>query len=74
MMWAINLAVIGIVALVVIGGTLLWLAAIVECAQNESSTGNDKLVWLLVILFLHFIGALIYFLVRRPQRIRELGH
>ena len=46
---------------------------LIDCIQNEPSEGNDKIVWLLVILLLQWIGAVIYFLVRRPQRMRDLG-
>jgi len=50
----------------------IWM--LVDCVQNEPSEGNDKIVWLLVILLLQGLGALIYFFVRRPARMRELGH
>jgi len=50
----------------------IWM--LVDCIKNESSEGNDKVVWLLVILFLQGFGALIYFFARRPTRIKELGH
>ena len=65
--------IFGLFLMIAVGGTVLWVMAIVSCAKNESPVGNDKIVWLLIILFLHVIGAAIYFLVRRPQRIRELG-
>lgn len=55
-----------------IGATILWIWAIIECATKEPQ-GNDKVVWILVILLTHFIGALIYLLVRRPKRIQEVG-
>jgi uncharacterized membrane protein len=54
-------------------GTVFWVWMLIECATKESSSGNDKLIWILIILFTHLIGALIYFLVRRPKRIREFG-
>lgn len=61
----------------VIGGicfvTAFWAWMLVDCAMKETSQGNDKLTWVLVILFTHWIGAVIYFFVRRPQRIREVG-
>ncbi len=56
-----------------IGGTVLWVWMIIDCATKEPSEGNDKLIWLLIILLTHLLGALIYLLVRRPQRIREFG-
>jgi len=46
---------------------------IIDCATKEPSEGNDRLVWVVIVVFTHFIGAAIYFFVRRPQRIAQLG-
>lgn len=54
-------------------GTIFWLWIVYECVTKESSEGNDKLAWLLVILMLPLIGALMYYFVRRPKRISALG-
>ena len=54
-------------------GTLFWVWMLVDCARHESNQGNDKLVWILIILCTHFLGAVAYFFARRPQRLRELG-
>ena len=59
--------VVGILA------TIFWIWMIVDCATKETDQGNEKIVWILVIVFTHWIGALIYFLVRRPERIRQTG-
>lgn len=56
-----------------ITGTILWIWMIVECATKEPNQGNEKIVWILVIIFTHWIGALIYLFVRRPQRIAQFG-
>lgn len=56
-----------------IGATILWIWMIVDCATNEPAQGNEKIVWILVLVFTHFIGALIYLLVRRPERMRQYG-
>ncbi len=53
--------------------TVFWVWMLVDCATKEPDQGNDKVVWILVILFTHWVGALIYFLVRRPERIRDTG-
>jgi len=55
------------------GGTILWVWMLVDCATKEPSDGNDKIIWMLVILFTHLLGALIYYFVRRPQRILLYG-
>jgi len=56
-----------------IGGTVLWIWMIVDCATKEPSEGNDKLVWMLVIVLAGLIGALIYLFARRPKRIEQFG-
>ena len=48
-----------------------WIWMVVDCAINEPA-GNDKIVWLLVIILLHFIGALIYFFARRLTRPKRI--
>ncbi len=63
----------GVVGLVAIAINVFWVWMLVECLMKESSEGNDKIIWALVIVFLTVIGAAIYFFVRRPERIRTLG-
>jgi hypothetical protein len=41
---------------------------LVDCATKESDEGNTKIVWILIIVFTHIIGAVVYYFVRRPQR------
>jgi hypothetical protein len=61
----IGMLVFGLVAL------LFWSWMLVDCLMHETSEGNDKILWVLVIVLTNGIGALIYFFVRRPQRKRE---
>jgi len=51
-----------------------WIWMIVDCATKEPTAGNEKLIWIVIILFAHIVGALIYYFVRRPQRIAQTGH
>jgi hypothetical protein len=50
-----------------------WIWMLVDCATKEPSAGNDKIIWMLVIIFTSWLGALIYFLVRRPERKKLFG-
>ena len=52
-------------------GTAFWVWMLIDCALNEPTAGNDKLIWVLVILFAQVLGAILYLLVRRPQRLAE---
>lgn len=58
---------------VVLLATVFWVWMLVDCATKEPSQGNDKIIWILVIIFTHWIGALIYYLVRRPERKKLFG-
>jgi hypothetical protein len=58
---------------VAVASTVFWIWALVECLTKEGDEHNNRLIWTLVIVFTHAIGAIIYLLVRRPQRIKELG-
>ena len=59
--------------LIALGLFAFWVWMLVECATKEPGQGNDKVVWIIVIALTNWIGAAIYFFVRRPQRIRECG-
>ena len=50
-----------------------WIWMMVEVLTRETDEGNNRLIWALVIVFAHWVGALIYLLARRPERIRKLG-
>lgn len=50
---------------------LIW--GIYDCLKNEPKEGGSQTTWLCLIWFTGGWGTLIYFLVRRPQRKRELG-
>jgi len=62
----------------VIGGTIglailaFWIWMLVHAITNNGLTDTEKIIWVLVIIFVHFIGALIYFFVGRPKRVGGL--
>ncbi len=69
---------VGIAIVLLIGGLIvlgialfaLWLWMLVDCAQAPEPPGdsNHRLVWILILVFTGWIGALLYFfLVRRPR-------
>ena len=48
-----------------------WIWMLVDCIRYEPSEGNDKIMWVLLIVFTKFIGAAIYYFVRRQERLRS---
>ncbi|MFW5990750.1 MAG: PspC domain-containing protein [Candidatus Nanoarchaeia archaeon] len=42
---------------------VVWLWALIDCIKSRLST-EEKIIWIIVILFFHFIGAILYFLLK----------
>lgn len=62
-------------ALLATGGLVLalsilafWIWMLVDCVRNEPRDGNDRLVWILVIVFVKVVGAVIYYFMRYRHR------
>lgn len=53
-----------------LGAVAFWIWMLVDCVTQERSEGNDKLVWLVVIVATKLVGAIIYFFARRAPRLR----
>lgn len=56
------------ILLLVVAGTVFWIWMIVECATKDKDP--DRLVWTIIIVFTHIIGAALYFFIRRPVRLK----
>jgi hypothetical protein len=46
---------------------VFWIWMLIHAIQNKGLTDTEKIIWVLVIVFLHVLGALIYFFVGRPK-------
>jgi len=70
---------ISIIFLILVAGVIglgcmvFWIWMLIDCATKESTEGNDKIVWVIIIAVAQLLGAILYFFVRRPKRIRETG-
>ena len=62
-----------IIPFIALAAIAFWIWMLIDCAMNEPSEDNDKIVWMLVIILTSGLGALIYFILRRPERIRRFG-
>jgi hypothetical protein len=50
---------------------IFWLAMLIDCALNETDS-NERLLWIIIIIFTNFIGAVIYFFIRRANRTKRV--
>jgi hypothetical protein len=65
---------IGVAAIVFLFAALalcvFWIWMLVSAIQNQGLNSTEKVVWVLVIIFLHFLGALLYYLLGHPKRLK----
>jgi hypothetical protein len=56
-----------IILLALIPLFVFWLGTLVSAIKNKNLGDTEKICWVLAIIFLHFIGALLYLAVGRPR-------
>ncbi len=66
------LIILGIFAFILLS-LVMWIWMLVDCLKYEPSEGNEKVIWILLMVFLGIIGSLLYYFIRRPQRIEQFG-
>jgi hypothetical protein len=63
---------LGLLLIALIGGLgfaacVFWIWMLIHAITNKGLDSIEKLIWVIVILCLHFIGGLIYFFIGRPK-------
>ncbi len=48
---------------------IIPLLALISVLKNKF-VGNDKIMWILLIIFLPFLGSLLYFLIGRKKSLK----
>jgi hypothetical protein len=47
--------------------SIFWIIELIDVARREFPDPNTKILWLLVILFTHTLGAIIYYFAGKSQ-------
>ena len=50
-----------------------WIWMIVDCAQRKFKNDLEKIIWILVIVFAHWIGSIVYFIVIKMYNSKGLA-
>lgn len=58
-----------IIIIVTIVGVLLTIFALIDILKSKFH-GNDKIIWLLVVIFFNLFGVLLYFIIGTKQKIK----
>jgi len=76
-LWFLPLWIMVFVFVFVIFLLIFWLWAIIDCLGSKLNTPK-KLFWIIIIIFFHFIGALLYFIfaksMEETMKTRNLKH
>ena len=45
-----------------------WIWMLVSAVQNKGLSEGEKIAWVLILVFVHWLGAILYFFVGHPKR------
>ena len=65
-----ELVMMSVVGIIVLLPLIFALVALVSCLKSNFQDSTNKLIWVLVILFLPLIGSILYFVMSPKQRIQ----
>jgi len=66
-MAALLIIILSILIGVALFGT--WLYALVDAIGGQFENPTDKVIWIILILFLPFLGTILYMMIGRKKRI-----
>lgn len=71
-MFAFLIPIFGLAALMLLPLGMLslafWIWMLIDAAKNPGLDQTERVVWVIVVALLHFLGAVIYFFAGRPKR------
>jgi hypothetical protein len=48
---------------------VVHIVALIQCITSKFRDSNDKIVWILVLLFAPFIGSILWYTVGKPKSV-----
>jgi len=63
----VSLFLILVGGLIGLAGFAFWLWMLIHAITNKGLSDGEKIVWVLVIILLPFLGSVIYFFIGRPK-------
>ncbi len=61
-------AIMGFLILVAVAFCILWVYVVVDIMRSEFTVPTNKIVWLLLVLFVGPLGITLYYFIGRDQR------
>lgn len=63
-----------LIGLLIIIPTVFWILMLVDAAKRNFENPNDKTIWILVLVFTHILGAIIYYFVVKAKAPKDETH
>ena len=63
--WPFAMAFAGLGLIITILFVIFWIWMIIDCAKRNFKNDVEKIVWIVVVVLLNWVGALAYFIVIR---------
>ena len=52
----------------VLAAIVFWIWMLVSAIQNKGLTDTERIIWVLVVILLHLLGAVLYLFLGHPKR------
>lgn len=62
------LVLLAIVIPILLATFIFWIWMLISAVQNKGLTEGEKIAWVLILVFVHLLGAIVYFFVGHPKR------
>jgi hypothetical protein len=56
-------------SIIIVAAFVFWVWILIDILKNEF-TGSNKLIWLLVVITIPFLGMVLYWFIGREQKIK----
>ncbi len=68
-----EIIILGIVFFLILPSIILPIITLIDLVRSDFKDNNNKIVWVIAIVFLPVIGSILYLLLTRNQKIIQRG-
>ena len=62
------LIILAVVIPIAIASVIFWIWMLISAVQNKGLSEGEKIAWVLILVFVHVLGAILYFFIGHPKR------
>ena len=62
------LLIFAVVIPIALASLIFWIWMLISAVQNKGLSDGEKTAWVLILVFVHCLGAILYFFIGHPKR------